>query len=143
MGAQSHSASINLCRHLDNVTHTCPSSRHSLMGVGGFESAAIIHSIYGYPMGAAVLSPRVERGIDLTFTNTSIYSAIHRLSLQVHHSSACVCSPLPAWIKERAAKKKKSFNILITLSLWLARNTHVHTPSIRLIRRTAPAARHH
>lgn len=37
------------------------------MGVGGFDLAAIIHSIYGYPIGAAVLSLKVGRSIDLVF----------------------------------------------------------------------------
>lgn len=39
-----------------------------LMGVGGFDLAAIIHSIYGYPIGAA--APEREGGgqsIDLVF----------------------------------------------------------------------------
>lgn len=37
------------------------------MGVGGFDLAAIIRSIYGYPIGAAVLSLKVGRNIDLVF----------------------------------------------------------------------------
>lgn len=35
------------------------------MGVGGFDLAAIIHSIYGYPIGAVELSLKVEQSIDL------------------------------------------------------------------------------
>lgn len=96
-GAQSHTASINLCQPLDNVTYTCLSSWWGLMGVGGFDLAAIIHSIYGYPIGAAVLSLKVGQSIDLVFWNTGIKSAIHRAGLKVYYSTAFMCGLCQGW----------------------------------------------
>lgn len=99
-GAQSHTASINLCQPLDNVTYTRPPSWCGLMGVCGFDLATIIHSIYGYPIGAAVLSLKVGQRIDLVLWNTGIKSAIHRVSLNVYCSPAFVCSL--RWMRRRA-----------------------------------------
>lgn len=82
---------------MDNVTYTCPSSWWGLMGVGGFDSAAIIHSIYGYPIGAAALSLKVGKSIDLVFWTTGIKSAIHRIGLKVYYSPAFVCIRRKRW----------------------------------------------
>ena len=54
IGTQNHTASINLCQHLDNVTYSCPLSGFSLMGAGSFDWAAILHSIYGYSTAGAL-----------------------------------------------------------------------------------------
>lgn len=66
-----------------------------LMGVGGFDLAAIIRSIYRYPIGAAVPSLGVGQSIDLALWNTGIKSPIHTVSLKVYYSHAFVWkSPL-------------------------------------------------
>lgn len=72
------------------------------MGVGSFDLAAIIHSIYGYPIGAVELSLKVEQSIDLVLWNTGIKSAIHRVSLKVYSS--------PAFVHSRGKDKRKSRN---------------------------------
>lgn len=62
------------------------------MGVGGLGLAAVIRSIYGSPIGAAVLSLKVGQGIDWAFWNTGIKKATQRVGSKVYYSSAFVCS---------------------------------------------------
>lgn len=85
-----------------------------------------------------------EQSIDFMFWNTSIKSAIHRVSLNVYYSPAFVCSPRQGWDGE-LKNCLKILNNPTSPSLYLsASRRRIHTlSSIISSGCAAPTARRH